>query len=134
MPRKTKPFDEADHLTSAAMIEGYLAKVIASGEPAAIALAHWTAARARERNARRAKRKRAAKATELTTQQAANFLNVSRAYVVELLHKGELPHRMVETHRMVTAGDLIEFKSKSDAMRRAAIRVVVEEAEKLKLP
>ncbi|MDJ1178765.1 helix-turn-helix domain-containing protein [Roseofilum sp. BLCC_M91] len=50
---------------------------------------------------------------QLTTQKAADFLNVSEPFVVELCNKGELPYSRLGKHRMIDFADLIEFKRKS---------------------
>jgi excisionase family DNA binding protein len=73
-------------------------------------------------------------AAELTTQQAADFLNVSRPFFVTLLTKGEVAHRMVGTHRRVRMSDLIDYKKRSEVQRCEAIARMVSEAQRLDLP
>lgn len=57
---------------------------------------------------------------ELTTQQAADLLNVSRPFLIQLLEDGAIEYRKIGSHRRVRADSLVEYMRADDRDRRSA--------------
>jgi len=62
----------------------------------------------------------------LTTQQAADILNVSRPFLISLLEKGEIEHSFVGRHRRIKAEHLFEYKKLRDERRSGALSALAE--------
>ncbi len=70
---------------------------------------------------------------ELTTEQAADLLNVSPEYLASLLESGAIPHRGVGTHRRVLLEHLIAYRELEETKRLEALDELTQLSQELGL-
>lgn len=71
------------------------------------------------------------KELDITTQEAAMFLNVSRPYFVRLLDDGQIPFHKVGTHRRVRFEDVVKYKEARQQAARKALQALVDQSQEL---
>lgn len=68
---------------------------------------------------------------DLTTQEAADLLRLSRPHLTKLLDEGVIPHHKVGTHRRVRIDDLLAYRAKRDTTRREKLDELTRLSEEL---
>lgn len=70
---------------------------------------------------------------EVTSQQAADILNVSRPYLMKLLDEGEIPYERVGNRRKISLVKLLDYQRRDDEYRRDIARQLTQEAQHIGL-
>ena len=71
--------------------------------------------------------------SDMTTSEAADYLNVSRPYLTSLLEQGKIPFHRVGSHRRVRAVDMADYKKRRMAASHAAMAELQAQAEELNM-
>ena len=70
---------------------------------------------------------------DLTSQDAADLMNISRPFLISLLQKGELPFHKVGSHRRIPLAAVLAFKAKADEAREKALDLLAAQSQEHKL-
>ena len=70
---------------------------------------------------------------ELTTQDAANYLNVSRPFLIKLIETGEIPCRLVGTHRRIAFSEVQKYSERRQQEAEDALQALADISGELKL-
>lgn len=70
---------------------------------------------------------------ELTTQKAADYLNISRPYLIKLLEEGKIPFRKVGTHRRIKLKEIIKYDSLVKEEQKIGLEELAKQAQELNL-
>ncbi len=71
--------------------------------------------------------------SEMTTQQAADMLGMSRPHIVKLLEEGLIPFKKVGSHRRILLEDLLTYQASQQAIRTERLRFLAEQAQALNM-
>lgn len=71
--------------------------------------------------------------SEVSTQQAADMLNVSRPHLVKLLEKGALPFKKVGSHRRILLEDVLQYEAQQTKQRHHQLELLAQQAQELQL-
>jgi excisionase family DNA binding protein len=71
--------------------------------------------------------------TQVSTQQAADLLSVSRPHLVKLLEEGKIPFKKVGTHRRIEWKDILEYEEKLKKNRKQQLYFLSKQAQELNL-
>lgn len=69
--------------------------------------------------------------SEISTQQAAEMLNVSRPHIVKLLETGKIPYHKVGKHRRIRLEDFLAYKKHMTKTRKRALQELADQAQEL---
>jgi len=71
--------------------------------------------------------------TVISTQQAADILNISRPHLVKLLEDGKIPFKKVGTHRRIELKNIVLYENKLKKNRKEKLNFLVKQAQELNL-